>query len=361
MYDYLVTTYATDIPKDKQIVMVDGTVPGWEPKPGDLHFDHHRPGGQPVQIMEIPADTRIENAIFVTTQVDADACCAAAWLQLIQRNNVSPEKLGEIYTKLSAIAYDCDHLGVSNYLSEYAEFARNAVAALKLSGKQIVKDLGFPADRKSWSAEQKRAYASEAFRKGTEYLVEAALGDRPWPGECGEAKTYWTQYEAQKPMLASRFRMYKSVGIFDSRGISEYIDPRHLLEWVRQQPDHINITLTVRDRPLELFHTEEKLILQKQGAEKLEDGDTEFQINLSAFTYTLGCVPLHKSGSPKFSDRNVWEALSKAEQNKRYFLNLPMPTGGWGGRNEVGGSSWNDAAILFPEEVIDCVLPLISG
>ncbi|MBD2311095.1 hypothetical protein H6G20_05275 [Desertifilum sp. FACHB-1129] len=37
-------TNADCLPTDHQIIMVDGTVPDWVAKPGDLHWDHH-PGG----------------------------------------------------------------------------------------------------------------------------------------------------------------------------------------------------------------------------------------------------------------------------------------------------------------------------
>jgi hypothetical protein len=52
--------------------------------------------------------------------------------------------------------------------------------------------------------------------------------------------------------------------------------------------------------------------------------------------------------------------LSSKENNKRRLLGLPQAKTQWGGRNEVGGSSWNDAAMLCPEEVIDIVLSLES-
>ncbi len=55
---YLVTTNADRLPSDHQIIMVDGTVPDWEAKPGDLHWDHHRPGGADVQMDEIPLPDR---------------------------------------------------------------------------------------------------------------------------------------------------------------------------------------------------------------------------------------------------------------------------------------------------------------
>ena len=366
-HKYIATTLASDIPKDRQIVMVDGTVPDWQIREGDLHFDHHKPGGAPIQILEIPGETKIDDdAIFVTTQVDADACAAAAWLQLLttaKKFGLTEEILESIKWKLQAIAYDCDHLGCPIEQQEYMElwqFARDAVATLKLSGKSLKSEMGLPESKQLWSAQQKLAYNSLAFERGTQWLVDAALGDCEWPGEKGEALAYWDAYDRESPCIHFRCRMYKGVGILDSRGIPSYVDPRHLIDWVRSQPNHANITLTVRDRVLELFHTEEELILQKQGESKIENCETAWQINLAAFNYTLGCVPLHELGSPQFSEKGVWEVLSKAERDKRFYLNLPMPTGGWGGRNEVGGSSWNDAAILAPEEVIDAVLQLFQ-
>lgn len=361
---YLVTTNKEDLPINGQIIMIDGTVPGWQAKPGDLHFDHHRPGGQPVQIMEIPVDLETEkDAIFVTTQADVDACCAAAWIQL---QNLAGD--GEILrtlikcakSSLSAIAYDCDHLGVpvdEPDFMEMADFARNVVAALKQSGGALIEELELPTDRKSWTHDQKRLYASLAFQRGTEWLIDAALAKRDWPGQNGEAAEYWENFDKQRPWVWQRCRMYKNVAILDSRGVNEYVDPRHLIEWARTQQSHENITLTVRDRPLELWSTEDDISLFQEGSKSLGYGS---KVNLQAHSYTLGCVPLHQRSSPKLSDRNVWQILSKAENDKRYWIGIPRASTQWGGRNEVGGSSWNDAAILTPEEIIDIVLPLLA-
>ncbi len=84
---YLVTTEVSRIPTGYQIVMVDGTVPGWRRSPQDLHWDHHRPQGADIQIDEMPVPTKSLMEDFagqlppciVTPQLDADACCAAAW------------------------------------------------------------------------------------------------------------------------------------------------------------------------------------------------------------------------------------------------------------------------------------------
>ncbi|MEL7038236.1 MAG: hypothetical protein AAFO04_21855 [Cyanobacteria bacterium J06592_8] len=127
--------------------------------------------------------------------------------------------------------------------------------------------------------------------------------------------------------------MHRGVAILDQRSLQEYCDPRLLVEWARSQSNCLNITLTVRSRALEVG-----------------------ELKYPAFAYTLGSIPLHPLGSPKFSDKNVWQKLAEAERKKRELLGFPMPLTEWGGRNEVGGSSWNDAVIMTPEDVIDCVI-----
>ena len=351
-YSYLVTTDIFKIPDGCQIVMVDGTVPKWQPGSSDLHFDHHRIGGSPVQILEIPQDTEISHsACFVTTQIDADACCAAAWLRLLASHEIKNDLAKR---RLIAIAYDCDHLGCPSEYADLADFARNAVATLKQSAKTISQELGLPVLKKDWLPEQKILFDSTCFQAGVEWLYNAALKLCEWPGEKGEAIPYWVNYIAEKSGIWARCYSYKNVGILDSRGINGYVDPRHLIEWVREQKSLTNVTLTVRDRLAHFFHTEEELFLW--DSENCKDSDNSWKISLPAYNYTLGSVPLHGLGSPKFNEHNIWEKLSEAEHDKRYFLNLPKPSTDWGGRNEVGGSSWNDPALLLPEEVIDCVL-----
>ena len=349
--NYLVTTYAADIPTEQQIVMVDGTVPGWEPKEGDYHFDHHKAGGENTQVEEMEKVLLVPNrwnpeTVVVTTQLDADACVAAAWLQL------HPSARKENHSRLVAIAYDCDHLGLPQEpkWDLLREFARNAVATLKQSNNALIDELNLPRDRKTWTAEQKKQFASVGFERSTQWLIDAALGKRDWPGENGEANTYWQKFDSQRDMIYARCGVIQGCAVLDQRGISEYIDPRHLIEWARQNKECTsNITLTIRDRLLNFFHTEEELLLWKEG---MEDTDYAWKVIISAYSYTLGSIPLHQNGSPKFSDRNVWKKLSQAEGEKRFMLNLPAPSTDWGGRNEVGGSSWNDAALLLPEEVI---------
>jgi hypothetical protein len=338
-YQYLVTTHIGDLPDRLPLVMVDGTVPHWSPRSHDQHYDHHKPGGAPIQLLEIPDTANVPaNACFVTTQVDADACTAAAWLQLLAMQPAAAV-LNHAKNYLCSIAYECDHLGqpATQPYTGLEDFARNAVAALKLSSNALATRLELPDDRNTWSAEQKLQFASRVFQQGTEWLVQAAQGLSAWPGEAGEASEYWAQFYRQRPEIWARCRLVNGIGILDQRGISTYVDPRHLIDWVRQQAEHRNITLTVRDRFLEIAHPDGK-------------------VTLPGYSYTLGSVPLHAHGSPKFSKCGVWDELTRAETAKRDLLNFPPASSGWGGRNEVGGSSWNDAALLIPEEVIAHVL-----
>ena len=365
--DFLVTTHLSDIPTNRPIVMVDGTVPGWycSPKKGDLHFDHHRSGGEKVQVEEIPEDTRIaENSLIVTTQLDADACVSAAWLILCAgeyQQYFGHSGAIAVRDRLIAIAYDCDHLGLplEPRWDEYRVFARNVVAAMKQGSEAIASELGLPKKRSDWTDEQRKIFYSEGFRQRTEALVKAAMGEAPWPGERGEADAYWQKFEEQRPFVHRRCKLIDGVAVLDSRGISDYVDPRHLVEWARSQPECTsNITLTVRDRPLQLFYTEKELLLWKEG---LEDGPLSWKITLPAYSYTLGSIPLHADGSPEFADQNVFALLSVAENQKRDYLDLPLPSSAWGGRNEVGGSSWNDAALLTPEEVLKVALNILRA
>lgn len=342
LFNFLVTTDKERLPAGT-IVMVDGTVPGWTPNLLDLHFDHHRPGGAAVQLTEIPERQVLPDSFtFVTTQVDADACAAAAWL-LLEQQQLDEAVMYEAQTALTAIAYDCDHLGLpkDSAWNPYREFAAKAVAALKESGNELLERLQLPANRKEWSEDQKVQYASAAFGNGTLHLVAAAKGERPYPGENGEADPYFARMAEQRPSVYANCRLYKGCAIFDQRSFDGYVDPRLLVEWARENGASKPITLTVRD-----------------GSGQPNASILDWQSDL--FSYTLGSIPLHPKGSPKFSDRDVWAHLQTLELRVRADNQQPTPHTAWGGRNEVGGSSWRDPAIATPEQVIDAVLDVLE-
>jgi hypothetical protein len=328
---YLVTTKANRIPTDYQIIMVDGTVPDWEAKPGDLHWDHHRPGGADVQMDEIPAPKEQslveerstgEPPCFVTTMVDADACCAAAWVQL-PAEVLTPETTG----KFKAIAWDCDHLTVADELKPYAEFAAKAVVALKNSSEGIAADLGLPHERKEWAEEHWEAYSSEAFKRGTEWLIDAAKGDRPYPGESGEADDYWQQIEADAQMLIdeNRIRFIETnrgdIAVCDQTSTSHAIDPRSFYHAIPKLHD----SSTHRLRP-------EALTIRDHRAGGLQ--------------YTLGSIPLHPEQQALDFTQGTFDCLTQAEQAK------DPESGAWGGRRTVGGSPWNTPSQLTVEEIV---------
>jgi hypothetical protein len=362
MVTYLVTTRLEVLEKASagcQVFMVDGTVPGWKPGQEDYHFDHHRQGGADIQIDEMPTFNPNSNESFlwhkaidftdqpsleqiiVTTQLDADACVAAAWLQLTKKDLFSDEigiatahqRKDQMIAKLRAIAYDCDHLGVPNSLSQYADFAAQCVAAMKSDSDKLVEELGLSKDRKTWTIEQKESYASLAFQRGTEALIAACKGERKFPGECGEAKEYWEKVEANTQLLLdeNRVTFYRDTLLINYKGLQgQYIDPRCAIKaynWLKENHGHDCAT------PITLAQREVFI-------------DNEFK----GFSYTIGCIPLH----PKLADldytQGTFEALTVAERK------INPSADGWGGRKTVGGSGWNTPSQLTPEQVIDIVL-----
>ena len=326
---YLVTTEVSRIPTDHQIVMVDGTVPGWTPRPQDLHWDHHRPQGADIQIDEMPVPTKslMEDLAgelppcLVTPQLDADACCAAAWFQL-PRSCLQPETVD----RLRAIAWDCDHLMVpEEELSQWREFAAKAVVALKRTGAAIVTELQLPKDRHTWSQQQWETYFSEGFKRGAQWLIEAAIGKRPWPGEQGEAENYWQGIERDASVLLAQNRIKflstprGAVAVGDLRDIGRYIEPKSFNQAIASLVELETI------RPETLLVREHKY---------------------GGFQYTLGCLPAHSQTQHLDYTAGIFEHLTQAELAK------DPSSEGWGGRRTVGGSGWNTPSHLTPEEVI---------
>ena len=244
--EYLVTTNKDLLPATP-IAMVDGTVPGYQRREGDLHCDHHRVGGGCNTSCEriVPLYEPIGNDYtIVTTQVDADACVAAAWIQLY------PHILPNDQARLRAIAFDCDHLAVPDELAEYADFAAQAVAAMKSERFKLPEALDLPKDRKQWTEADKVRYASESFRQGTEWLIAAVKGDRPYPGELGEAAEYWQQVkdDEQKLIDENRITKYNDALVFNMLGWSgRYGDPRASLRAAKRLELSAILTLTQRE------------------------------------------------------------------------------------------------------------------
>lgn len=372
---YLVTTNCNSIPTDHQIFCLDGTPPKWEPKPGDYHADHHRPGGAKVQIEEMALGAN-ENWVLieglangqpqciVTTQVDADACVAAAAAQLPawQMFDVINQCEAEVYKRLKAIAHDCDHLCVPPELSEMADFAAQAVATLKQEGFKIAGQMELPSDRCQWTLEQREEYASRAFQHGTEWLIAAARGECPWPGENGEANVYWQQVQDDSTLLcrAGRIWFHQGMAICDLRSIGRYVDPRAFLRSIQAIKTSINEVYGYQnvdcDRVGELCP--ETLTIRDH---KSNEG----------ISYTLGCVPTHPDIDSLDYTTGTFQALTAAEARKRrcsqqqieaieiHWLKSELPSilgfDPWGGRATVGGSGWTTPSVLTPQEVVEIV------
>jgi hypothetical protein len=390
MVKYLVTTRLEVLEANKegcQVFMVDGTVPGWRPtQDDDFWFDHHREGGADVQIDEmsktfnsshnfITANAVDSNIpLIVTTQVDADACVAAAWLQLSKNDLYGNEpefedadqRMDEVIDKLRAIAYDCDHLGVPSELSHLSDFAAQCVAAMKSDSDKLISELGLSKNRKEWNIEEKEKYASLAFQRGTEALISACKGERKFPGELGEAKEYWEKVEENTQLLLNENRVtfYRDTLLINYRGLQgNYIDPRCALKAYSLMGYECEYPITLAQREVYV--------------------NNEYK----GFSYTLGCIPLHpllkdldyaKGVFSKLTEQELFKNLDHFDnaipeelkewydciKEESYHLEslekvvkfLDENKLGWGGRKIVGGSSWNTPSRLTPQEVIDVVL-----
>lgn len=361
---YLVTTDINrlrEVAGNRQIIMVDGTVPGYVQRDGDYHYDHHRQNGEAVQIDEInPSFNRDikQDAVIVTTQVDADACVAAAWLlgsEWYYYETVDSEM------QLKAIAYDCDHLVVPDYLSEYVDFAAKAVAAMKSNSDSLVTELNLPTKRNEWTKDDKEKFASKAFEQGVSHILDAIQGKRKYPGENGEADKYIEKLNQDITIweTSSNILTYRDVLIFDCTSVIGYLDPRVTLRAAKN-------TNRVTSQPFTV--TQRRIV-----------NNNEFL----GYSYTIGVVPLHENiDTVDYVGNKVFEALTLAElkndinnfdasvknanlwgkyetldiYEQSSWLCSPEVKLGWGGRKTVGGSSWNTPSKLAPQTIIDVIL-----
>lgn len=352
--DFIATTRLESIKKYQeqcyQIIMIDGTVPGWEPRQGDLHFDHHRSGGHPIQITEIPQDigNKLKFPIcFVTTQVDADAIVAAAFILLSYYNYVYKstkeypcEPNIPYYDRLQAIAWDCDHLYVPEHLLENEsnkEIAAQIGMAMKVKSDYAAVNLGLPQNRKEWSIEQKEFHAAESFQTNVWSLFEACIKPGyPFPGENGEAAEYLENLGKLAKLFKheNRIKMIGNKGyVVDTTGMGgNYIDPRSPLRVIKDIEDESTFPVVITQR--EVWQNN----------------------NIIGHKYTLAIIPWRESQFEHidFCDR-LWDELSKKEVEKGGSPEINK----WGGRKTIGGSGWNAVSFLSPEEVLQVVSDLI--
>lgn len=331
---YLVTTDKELLPHSINIAMVDGTVPGFIAKASDIHFDHHRAGGAPIQCDEVPMGRLLQDEdpwLIVTTKLDADACVAAAWLQLDPLATSEEDK-----RLLRAIAWDCDYLKVPDELSDLADFAAQAVVTMKSTELLIAAKLNLPANYKDWTEADKSLCATLGFKTHTKWLLAAAKGKRPYPGEMGEAAIYWHQIEwdVQGVIDEDRVHKYKDALVFDMMGWGgRWVDGRVFLRAAKQLGLSARFELRRRETKDGWAYTivanSEDLIGYFDAFRKLTLAEADKRGIDEGIVNTFW-------GSPDISDRLGFDP--------------------WGGREAVGGSGWRTGSLLSPEEVINTLL-----
>lgn len=370
-YQYIVTNSIMRLPLDLPIVSIGEEIAYWEPKPGDYSINRHK-SGKSLHILEVPYETRIpNNSVFTATKVDAEICATAAWLQLLSMEHEDidlerTEELESIKRRLEAISFDCAYLSLvkpGDYFSDRYVFAKEAVITLERFNEDLASKLNLPQNKREWSVAQKSSYDSAVFAINAQWLVDAALDLRDWPGSNGEVTdVYWRKYEQDGYTVDRISRMHDNVAIVDIRGDRpEYdnLDPRHLIHWLKSQCDytycHQNFWLTVRDNPMKVVASDTTINLSlRHEGEPLSRGELGFI--LPAFHYKIANVPLHKYGSPRFDEYKIWKKLNEVESQKRYHTNTPMSLSNlhpWIGNNDTGECA---QSILTSEEVIGIIL-----
>jgi hypothetical protein len=343
------------------VIMIDGTVPGWKPRSRDWHFDHHRPGGEKIQIddiektIEINAEMGIDlpsqfpkekdnNILFCTTQLDADAICSAVHLYMAYLGTSEKESQylwnqDNAEMKLCAISYDCDHLAVPFLLSKYADFAAQCVAGMKCESDDLAIDLDMPKDRREWTIEDKEYFHSRAFERSFWNLVKAIEGKDNWPCDHPKVDEYWEKVKGFTDQLIeeNRITFYEGCAIVTMSGLGEtYIDPRCVYQSIDRMIDNyydiFPIILTMHDvivtKKIDKF-TSKKFVGNK---------------------YTLACNPYHPDAETEKINfaRLTYSVLSEAEK----FYDPDAE--GWSGRATVGES--NACSNLSPPTVIEIIL-----
>lgn len=348
---YLVTTDANQLP-DCPIIMIDNAVPNWKPRPGiDLHVGSLSSVSTSVHTDRVPLgfvaeypyvegiDTsKVESSDFVcivSPEFTVSACATAAWVQL-EKEELEDTAIGS----LLSIAYDCDYFQVPNKFKVFSKFATKATVALELKAFEYETILELPKNPKERSPQQKRICSSLAFKMGTEWLIDAAKGSRPYPGEMGEATEYWRELVeiALIYLEESRLQIYNDALLIDNRGLNiGYIDPRSAYIAARNEGLRYELSLVIKD--------------SKEGySYVLASSGLNLITKYNAF-FTLTCKEAIK--------RNVSLHLIEESWGKHNCSEL-IGFDPWGGCEAIGESSNRSPSKLDPREVIDSLRILNS-
>lgn len=360
---HLAEARSSDSPQEIML----GDPGNWKYKTGDYLINNRRSGGPDVILLEIANSINLsDRVIFVTNELSASVCAAAALIQLLDRVKVgsfssSAAELARL--RLLLIAYQSETYQIPFVYasqSEYTEaylFSCRVEAVYHSEAEQIRTELKLSANPNLWTQGSEVVHQSTLFERFTEALLKAALGVAYWPGESKQDRlridNYTQQYKLNISKFCDRFSVFENVAIMDARGCDGTINPRHLINWAQQFAPEAYMTLTVQDAKLNLIDAGNDGLKILRFGDRLLTADplNPYHVQLAGFVYKLGFVPMTKC--PHYSDREVWHEILFKEYEKRRLLRITNnPQRGWLGRtNYSGHTHYSDSYLVTPSEV----------
>jgi hypothetical protein len=280
-------------------LVVDGTVKGSTNK---WHFDHHRKGGAPVQLLEIPNGGCAEASSIGTHMLDADALAAAVWATVPGLKGTQHED------RLLALAWVCDHLHIpeeSGVDQSLEDWALDCVQGLKDQTMEHAKDFGVSIfGPEAISGDEKEAFMSLVLEDQYYMILDIIARDAWDEFPKGDASSAISK-------MASRIREEGRIQgpIVNLCGLSGFVNP---LSYYRAMDRSERIAIVQRDF---------------RGG---NPGDVSF---------TVGINPL--AGYAHRPDLMSVLARIQAIQP------------GWGGRAEVFGSPFKEPAKLTAAQILE--------
>ena len=339
----------------------------WKPKTGDYLINNHREGGADVILLEIADSIKLSDRVcFVTNELNAAVCAAAAWIQVLDRVKAddfpsSAANLSRLQLLLISYQSEAYHIPfVYPSQAEYSDaylFSSRVDAAYYAESEQVRTKLELSADPNLWTQGCEVAHQSMLFERFTEALLQAALGVAYWPGEAKQDRagvdSYRQQYKLNMSRFCDRFSAFENVAILDARGYDGAINPRHLINWAQQFAPEACMTLTVQDAKLNLIDTGSGgLKIIRFGDQLLTaDAFNPYHVQLAGFVYRLGFVPMTQC--PRYTDREIWSEIFFKECEKRRVLRIGSnPQRSWLRKTNYSGHTFHaDSYIVTPSEV----------
>ncbi len=272
-----------------------------------------------------------EGLCFVSGTISPSVCAKAALVYLHLEKDSLPANIREVHSWLVGIC-QVELMMTPRKDRNYLR-SEDAYAFLQLLFNQIKQEMGFPENSALWSENMQLEYKTHCFRSGTERLLNSIFcNDLELPGVKENIHPYWDEVYRSQVFVNCCAKLINKVAVLDQRSYLGYVDPRVLIIWAREQPEHQNFVLLYQDRT-------------KYFSDRV----------VPAYRYSLHSVPEHRYGAPCFNDSGIWNKLNREESQQRSSLGISQALIRWEGSQVYGESSWSCHSVLQPNKVVEIV------